>query len=108
TGVKNGRPEVRKDSRFYTVKGEDFQIGFDRKNGALTSYVFRGEEQLFRPLMPHFTRPLTDNDRKGWKPHEVLKPWYEARPQLKKMHMEEQDGAVTVRSTYTVIKKKAE
>ncbi|RNL89147.1 DUF4981 domain-containing protein [Sinomicrobium pectinilyticum] len=108
TGVKNGRPEVRKDSRFYTVKGEDFQIGFDRKNGALTSYVFRGEEQLFRPLMPHFTRPLTDNDRKGWKPHEVLKPWYEAKPQLKKMYMEEQDGAVTVRSTYTVIKKKAE
>ncbi|MGS2739249.1 glycoside hydrolase family 2 TIM barrel-domain containing protein [Sinomicrobium sp. M5D2P17] len=105
TGIS---PEIQKKSSAYIVKGEDFQISFDRKNGALTSYVFRGEEQVFRPLMPHFTRPLTDNDRKGWKPDKVLKPWYDARPELKKTQVKEENGAVTLQNTYTVIKKKAE
>ena len=43
----------------------------------MTSYVYKKKEQLFRPLLPHFKRPLTDNDRRGWKPNRKLKQWYD-------------------------------
>ncbi|RYD73316.1 MAG: beta-galactosidase, partial [Sphingobacteriales bacterium] len=43
---------------------------------ALVSYKWKGEEQLFAPLLPHFTRPLTDNDKRGWKSNKKLKQWY--------------------------------
>jgi beta-galactosidase len=61
-----------------TVKGKDFSVQVSRldKHG-LTSYLYKGIEQLRSPLLPHFTRPLTDNDKRGWKANRKLKPWYE-------------------------------
>ena len=46
--------------------------------GGLSSYKYNGTEQVFQPLLPHFTRPLTDNDKRGWKPQRKLKQWYNA------------------------------
>ena len=47
-------------------------------NGGLSSLKYKGKEQIFSSFLPHFKRPLTDNDRRGWKPHRKLKQWYDA------------------------------
>jgi beta-galactosidase len=60
------------------VKGKDFSIFINSIfEGGLSSYKYKGNEQIIRPLLPHFTRPLTDNDKRGWKPQRKLKQWYE-------------------------------
>jgi beta-galactosidase len=90
------------------LKGKDFEIKFSKANGALDSYILRGSEQVFSPMMPHFTRPLTDNDRKGWKPQKVLKEWYEAKPELQNMEVHKiEDGLIRVKSSYKIIDEKA-
>lgn len=60
----------------FAIKGKSFQIKIDKSNGALSSYLFKGKEQIFSPLLPKFSRPLTDNDRRGWKAQRKLKQWY--------------------------------
>lgn len=62
--------------------GKDFNIAIDNSNGALVSYQWKGKELLAKPLLPHFTRPLTDNDRRGWKANKKLKQWYQAGPKM--------------------------
>jgi beta-galactosidase len=92
----------------YLVTGEKFRVIFNKADGALTSYRQNGQEQLFRPLLPHFTRPLTDNDRKGWKPHEKLKAWYDVNPELINISCEQAGaGLVVITSEYSLIKGKA-
>ncbi len=51
--VPETKTEVAASAGTYTVKGEGFRIRFDRKNGALVLYEYRGEEQLSGPLLPH-------------------------------------------------------
>ncbi|MBN2275044.1 MAG: DUF4981 domain-containing protein [Bacteroidales bacterium] len=84
-----GLPEIKIASNHYPdvsaiefgsvwqIKGNDFTVTFSKKNGALVSYISKEKEQIFAPLLPHFTRPATDNDRRGWKPHKKLKEWYD-------------------------------
>ncbi len=61
------------------VQGKDFTIKVKRTGtGGLYSYIYKGKEQLAQPFIPHFTRPLTDNDKRGWKPNRTLKQWYDA------------------------------
>lgn len=61
------------------VQGKDFTVKVKRTgSGGLSSYIYKGKEQLAQPFIPHFTRPLTDNDKRGWKPNRVLKQWYDA------------------------------
>jgi beta-galactosidase len=63
------------DSRIH-LTGKNFTIAFSKLSGALSSYIQNGHEQVLTPLLPHFTRPQTDNDKRGWKTHRVLKQWY--------------------------------
>jgi len=60
----------------YIVAGKNFKVTINKNNGALTSYLLNNQEKIFAPLLPNFTRPLTDNDRRGWKANKKLKPWY--------------------------------
>lgn len=99
---------VSENDAIIEVSGEDFKLNFSKENGALSSYVFKGEEQVFAPLLPNFTRPLIDNDRKGWKPHKVLKPWYENQPKLTSVITEKSGNEVLVISNYVVIKDSAQ
>ncbi len=39
-------------------------------------------DNLVYNCIPTFTRPLTDNDKRGWKPQRKLKQWYDAKPKL--------------------------
>ncbi len=91
-----------------TVSGKSFSVKFSKENGALISYLFKGDEQIFSPLLPHFTRPLTDNDERGWKPQRALKVWYDAKPELKNMQVgDPENGIVKIESDYSVIPDKA-
>ncbi len=99
---------IVKEGDDYIISGKDFRLTFSRKDGALTSWVWKGEEQIFSPLLPHFTRPLTDNDERGWKPQQKLKEWYEAKPLLVDLDCQESGkGLASVTSRYSLIEGKA-
>lgn len=88
----------------YRIQGKSFSIRIDKSNGALASYQWKGEEQVFSPFLPHFKRPLTDNDRRGWKSHRKLQQWYQPHLTLKTMAVTPAaNGIVTVSSQYTLI-----
>ncbi|WBL23376.1 glycoside hydrolase family 2 TIM barrel-domain containing protein [Zunongwangia sp. HRR-M8] len=99
--------QVSEDSEKAIVKSEYFEAEFYKTNGALSSLIIDGEEQIFSPLLPNFVRPLTDNDRKGWKPNKVLKQWYKAEPKLVDFKVNSKKQSVTIRSHYEVIKDSA-
>jgi len=99
---------VQKFEKEITVSGKDFTITFSKGNGALVSYKLKYEEQIFSPMLPHFTRPLTDNDRRGWKPQNILKEWYEATPELRSIQVHEAgSGLLKVESEYSIIEGQA-
>ncbi|MDX1936818.1 MAG: glycoside hydrolase family 2 TIM barrel-domain containing protein [Flavihumibacter sp.] len=81
---KNLKPLFNAGENDETISfsGKDFIIRFNKISGALSSYIYKGVEQIKLPLLPHFTRPQTDNDKRGWKTHRALKQWYEAKPKL--------------------------
>ncbi len=92
-------------------KGKDFTITFNKLNGALSSYIQNGQEQVLSPLLPRFTRPLTDNDKRGWKPQRKLKQWYEAVPKLVNISTGKCDGkngsGIVISSSYSLIQDSA-
>tara|TARA_R110000868_G_scaffold83515_3_gene235676 strand:- start:18520 stop:21807 length:3288 start_codon:yes stop_codon:yes gene_type:complete len=92
----------------FQIKGDDFDIKFKKETGALGSYLYKGNEQIFAPLLPNFTRPLTDNDRKGWKPNKVLKQWYDAIPELTSTTSQKIEEDIRITSTYNMIKDSAQ
>lgn len=95
---------VQETAADFTIDGKGFSAVFSKKNGALQSLVYKGQQQVVQPFLPHFTRPLTDNDRRGWKPQRKLQQWYEPGMQLKAMTLEHTAGKpATLRSTYTLI-----
>lgn len=98
---------LKEDDGSIQLIGKDFTISFNKVNGALSSYVQNSIEQLKTPLLPHFTRPQTDNDKRGWKTHRVLKQWYEAVPKLVNISTGKFDGkngsGILVKSIYSLI-----
>ncbi|KJD34784.1 beta-galactosidase [Tamlana nanhaiensis] len=101
------RLKVAESNTDYQVNGEHFNITFNKENGALNSFVFNGEEQVFAPLLPNFARPLTDNDAKGWKPHKTLKQWYDNEPKLISISSKSSENDVVLVSKYEMIKDSA-
>jgi beta-galactosidase len=88
----------------YTINGKNFKIAISKTNGALDSYTVDNQQQVYAPLLPHFTRPLTDNDRRGWKANKVLKPWYRDTVQFKTIVAKAiNKGLVKITSTYALI-----
>jgi len=88
----------------YIVSGKHFAVAFDKTNGALISYDWKGKEQIAQPFLPHFKRPLTDNDRRGWKPNKKLHEWYESSLKLKNVVASlENKGIAKILSNYSLI-----
>ncbi|MEP6676502.1 MAG: glycoside hydrolase family 2 TIM barrel-domain containing protein [Ferruginibacter sp.] len=85
------------------VSGNNFNIQFDRNNGALSSYEYKNKQQVFAPLLPHFTRPLTDNDKRGWKAQRKLKEWYAGDMKLLSTVVSKNNNGVIVTSNYSLI-----
>jgi beta-galactosidase len=91
----------------YVFKGNNFSITISKANGALSSYILNGKEQIQAPFLPHFKRPLTDNDRRGWKSNRKLRQWYEPGLKLINPSVGKFDGTHgsgnIVSSTYSLI-----
>ncbi|TXK33911.1 DUF4981 domain-containing protein [Pontibacter qinzhouensis] len=101
-------PTVAENEKGFVVSGKDFKLTIDKANGALNSYVWNNKEQILSPLLPNFSRPLTDNDKKGWKSDKKLKEWYEPGLKLQSVSADKsQAGMVRVTSNYTLIDGKA-
>jgi beta-galactosidase len=49
------------------ISGRDFALVFDRLNGVMASYAYRGVTLLDRGPLPDFWRAPTDNDLGAWK-----------------------------------------
>ncbi len=106
-------PEVAlsEDDSSWVIRGPDpfFEIRFGKASGTLESWVNDAGETILRPLLPNFTRALTDNDLRGWKPQRVMEPWFRAVPVLKEMRAERIDkGRVQIRAVYGIIPGRAE
>ncbi|WP_460761699.1 glycoside hydrolase family 2 TIM barrel-domain containing protein [Niabella terrae] len=102
TPVFSGMPFIESMDAF-TAAGKAFSIRIDKKTGALSSYLFQGRQLVKAPLLPHFTRPLTDNDKRGWKPQRLLKQWYDHQPQLQSVQPASRDGKSGLLSSYTML-----
>ncbi|MFO7658903.1 MAG: glycoside hydrolase family 2 TIM barrel-domain containing protein [Bacteroidales bacterium] len=90
------------------VKGNKFSITIDKANGALSSYEYNNEELIKSFLRPNFSRPLTDNDRKGWKPNIELREWYQSKPNLMMISAEKQDnGLIIITCKFSLISDRA-
>ncbi len=98
---------IKEANALIQMKGKDFVITFNQTDGSLTSYIQKGKEQIKAPLLPHFTRAQTDNDKRGWKTHRVLKQWYESKPKLVNISTGKCDGphgsGILVQSIYSLI-----
>lgn len=94
----------RETDQNWVVSGKGFEASVNKTNGALSSYKWNGQEQIFAPLLPHFKRPLTDNDKRGWKSNKKLKQWYQPGLKLKDISAgKENNGLISIKSTYTLI-----
>ena len=61
----------------YIIAGREWEISFDRRRGALISFVHRDLELLRRPLVPNTWRIPNDNQiRNGYR--EIYAPWRDA------------------------------
>lgn len=91
----------------YLLNNKAFKIAIDKKQGALVSYIYQGQQQVQVPLLPHYTRPVTDNDHRGWKAEKKLKEWFGNNPKLKTITIDQSQagsGIVKVSSIYTMVK----
>jgi beta-galactosidase len=96
--------KTKETAQYLQLMAGTTQLDFDKTTGALTHFIFQGEEQIFHPLLPNFTRPLTDNDKRGWKPQRKLFQWYQANPVLVSLQQEKnKNGATIVKAIYQMI-----
>ncbi len=86
-----------------TVKGKNFSVFFSTIDGGLSSYLHNGVEQIKSPLHPNFVRPLTDNDKRGWKPQKKLQQWYNAKAKLLNTVVSKQMNGLEVVMSYSYI-----
>jgi len=62
TTGKTGTVQVAEKDGQLTLKGKDFSIVFDMKQGVLQSYTLKGQQLLQQGPQPAFWRAPTDND----------------------------------------------
>ncbi len=95
---------IKEEENLIRVVGAGFQWVFSRETGSLSSWMFKGRELVTASLLPDFTRPLTDNDRRGWKSDLILADWYRVVPSLIQCSVDLlPDGVVHVVSRYRLI-----
>lgn len=87
------------------IKSKDYTAIVKKTGlGGLSSLVYKGQESVFQPLLPDFTRLLTDNDRRGWKPQRKLRQWYESGIKLTNTRTgESEDQEAQVINEYSLI-----
>jgi beta-galactosidase len=88
----------------FQMKGKGFLVEIDKKTGALSSYIVEGQQLVLQPLLPHFSRPVTDNDRRGWKADKKLKQWFNPELIVKSCEaVNKNNGTIEVKTIYSLI-----
>ena len=88
----------------FQMMGKNFQVVIDKKTGALSSYIVEGQQLVLQPLLPHFSRPVTDNDRRGWKADKKLKQWFNPELIVKSCDaVNKNNGIIEVKTVYSLI-----
>lgn len=76
------KPLVQEGPEGVRINSKDFTIRLQEADQpGLSHYTYKGRSYVLKTLLPRFSRPLTDNDRRGWKPQRKLKQWYD--PEIK-------------------------
>jgi beta-galactosidase len=70
---------LKEDPQKITVSGDDVELTFGKKSGALESFLFNEKQLVASPLVPNFWRVPTDNDDGNRMP-ERLGAWRNAGP----------------------------
>lgn len=99
--IKAKALQLQQQDSLYRVLGQDFEAAFSKKSGALMRFVYKNETIVNGDLLPNFTRPATDNDRRGWKPQLKLKYWYNTVA-FKDIAVKEHADSISVESRYSL------
>ena len=97
-------PEVAdNDVNYLIVKGNNFQIDFNKHNGYLCSYVVNGDEMLAEgaELTPNFWRAPTDNDF-GANLQRKYAAWKNPTITLESLKNEQKDNKTIVSAEYNM------
>ncbi len=70
---------LKEDPEKITVSGDDFELTFGKKSGALESFLFNEKQLVASALVPNFWRVPTDNDEGNRMPKR-LGAWRNAGP----------------------------
>ncbi len=62
---QTGNLTVSDNKTDLTIKGPDFSVSFNKKQGSLVSYIKKKRAMFTDPLLPNFWRVPTDNDEGG-------------------------------------------
>lgn len=95
-------PVVEDNDQFYLiVKGENFQIDFERRNGLLSLYDVNGRSVLQEgsQLRPNFWRAPTDNDM-GAGLQQKYVVWKNPKLELTSLEHKTEEGKVVVTAQY--------
>lgn len=97
-------PEViANDRNFLIVKGDNFRVEFNKRNGWLSQYVVNNQHLFIEDaqLKPSFWRAPTDNDMGANNQLEFL-VWKNPTYELKSLTSETKNGVVEVLATYLI------
>ena len=94
------------DGKIIVTSGKN-QIEIEKQSGYLAGYKTGGRELVAKPFAPNFWRPITDNDRLGWKVEEALVFWRDAPQNLQTISVEakQQGSEVVVTTTKEIAEK---
>ncbi|MEM6964151.1 MAG: glycoside hydrolase family 2 TIM barrel-domain containing protein [Bacteroidota bacterium] len=72
---------LQKNTTDWVISNKKIKITFDVQRGQLASFQVDGKSLLQNSIRPNFWRPVTDNDRLGWKTPQRLAYWKTATQQ---------------------------
>ncbi|GHV01958.1 beta-galactosidase [Bacteroidia bacterium] len=100
----SGKASFKDDGGKIVVTSGSVQVVVDRQSGCLSGYKTGNSELIVKPFAPNFWRPLTDNDRRGWKADRDLKFWRDAPQKLQARSVEarQQGSDVVVAATLEI------
>ena len=100
---------IHENDENITIKNNDITLTFGKHTkGGLQSFIWKGNEYIQQTILPHFSRPLTDNDRRGWKPQRKMKQWYEYELRLTNTKVgKTKEGFTVVTMQYSLIEDSA-
>jgi len=87
TSAKRSSLTYTEDDASITFLSDQYTMVFDKKEGTLTSWKYKGQEMIVKGFSPNFRRAPTDNDI-GNGMFKRCKPWYDASEKRSVINMQ--------------------